>query len=271
MEPAPSVRELPSTALKQCCAASYESEAARLLLGDSLHPGGAKLTEHLGRILNITPRTRVLDVAAGKGMSAITLAETFGCPVVGVDYGQKNVDDANQHARDRGLEKGVSFRLGDAERLPFPDESFDVVICECAFCLFPNKQAAALEVKRVLGAGGLVGMSDLVRSGTLAPELEGLLPWIACIADAQPLASYVALLSAAQLEVRATEAHDEALVEFVNQIRTRLLMAEVMVGLNKAVIPGFDFETAKNLAKHVLEAIKQGRLGYAIVTASKPI
>jgi arsenite methyltransferase len=63
----------PST-VKQCCAAAYDSDAAKMLLGDSFHPGGTKLTERLGRILNLSPRTRVLDVAAGRGASAIFLA-----------------------------------------------------------------------------------------------------------------------------------------------------------------------------------------------------
>jgi hypothetical protein len=55
----------------------------------------------------------------------------------------------------------------------------------------------------------------------------------------------------------------------VNQIRTRLLAAEVMVGLKKLALPGFDFEAAKTIAKHALQAIAAGRLGYAIVTASR--
>jgi ubiquinone/menaquinone biosynthesis C-methylase UbiE len=181
------------------------------------------------------------------------------------------MDEANRHAKDRGLGERVSFQRGDAERLPFRDESFDVVICACAFCMLPNKQAAANEFRRVLSAGGQVGISDLTRSGTLAPELDGLLSWTACIADAQPLTTYLALLSAAELEVRVTEEHNIALIELADQMRTRLLAAEVMVGLKKIALPGFNFEVAKNIAKHALEAIKQGRLGYAIVTASKPI
>ena len=66
-----------------------------------------------------------------------------------------------------------------------------------------------------------------------------------------------------------TEEHDAALAELVNQVRTRLLAAEVLVGLKKLALPGFDFEDARNIAKHALEAITQGRLGYAIVAASR--
>ena len=66
-----------------------------------------------------------------------------------------------------------------------------------------------------------------------------------------------------------TEEHDSELIELVNQMRLRLLAADVMVGLKKIALPGFDFEAAREVAKHALQAIKEGRLGYAIVTASK--
>jgi hypothetical protein len=67
----------------------------------------------------------------------------------------------------------------------------------------------------------------------------------------------------------ATEEHNDALVDFVNQIRTRLLVTEVMMGLNKLALPGFDIATAKDFTLHALAAIRAGTLGYAILTATK--
>jgi ubiquinone/menaquinone biosynthesis C-methylase UbiE len=261
--------DLDPATVKQCCAAAYDSDLARILLGGSFHPGGLKLTERLGEILELTPQSRLLDVAAGTGASAMFLAERFGCEVVGIDYSRKNVEAGNEAARANGPDIKVTFQWADAEALPFPDASFDAVICECALCTFPDKQAAAREFNRVLHPSGRVGLSDLARDGILAPELEGLMSWIACIADAQPLPEYVALLSNAAFTIGVTERHDGALAEFVNQVRTRFLAAEVMVGLQKLVLPGFDFEAAKIIARHALAAIRQGNLGYAIIAASK--
>jgi len=263
------LREAAPIAIKQCCAGLYESDAARLLLGDSFHPGGAKLTEHLGQTLNLTPRSRVLDVAAGKGTSAFHLARQFRCEVVGIDYGGKSVDEAAQAAKEMGLHERVSFHRADAELLPFADHSFDAVICECAFCTFPNKPAAANEFARVLRVGGRVGLSDLTRNGVLGPDLDGLLSWVACIADARPAATYAELLSTSGLKVSVIEEHDAALREFVEQVRLRLLAADIMVGLKKLALPGFDLESAKHLLKKALQAITEGQLGYAIVVASK--
>ena len=131
-----------STELKSCCAAIYQSDFARMLLGDSFHPGGQRLTARLGEHLGLGPGVRVLDVASGKGESAIFLAQRFGCQVVGVDFGPQNVLEANSLAQAQAANL-VSFVEGDAEHLDFPDASFDAVICECAYCTFPDKRAAA--------------------------------------------------------------------------------------------------------------------------------
>jgi arsenite methyltransferase len=258
-----------SKSVKQCCAQLYESDLAKILLGDSLHPGGLKLTERLGELLQLTSESGVLDVASGKGTTALLLAERFGCEVVGVDYSGHNVADASQLASTKGLSSLVQFERGDAEALPVPDKSFDAVICECAFCTFPNKSEAAAEFARVLRPGGRVGLSDLTRDPVLPKELDGLLAWIACIADAQPVAGYVEYLRAAHFEMEKVEFHDAALTEMVQQIGMKLISAEVIIGLKKLVLPGIDFKSARQMAQNALTAIQLGQLGYAVLIAVK--
>jgi ubiquinone/menaquinone biosynthesis C-methylase UbiE len=258
-----------SKSVKQCCAQLYESDLAKILLGDSFHPGGLRLTERLGELLRLTPESRVLDVASGTGTSAFFLAERFGCHVVGIDYSSQNIAQANELAKTKGLAFCIRFERGDAERLPYPTAAFDAVLCECAFCTFPDKFAAAREFARVLRPKGQVGLSDLTRGPLLPKELDSLLAWIACIADAQSVESYAACLRGADLEVENVELHDDALTEMVQQIRTKLFGAEIMVGLKKLNLPGVDFSPAKQVVKSALAAIRQGQLGYSIITASK--
>jgi ubiquinone/menaquinone biosynthesis C-methylase UbiE len=255
--------------LKQCCAKLYESDLARVLLGDSFHPGGLKLTERVGSLLHLRPESHVLDVASGKGTTAFFLAERFGCHVVGIDYSGQNIADANQLASAKGLSSLVRFERGDAEGLRFPDNSFDAVICECAYCTFPNKADAAREFARVLHSGGRVGLSDLTRGPALPKELDSLLAWIACVADAQPVDTYADYLRSAAFELEKVEVHDEALTEMVQQIRMKLLSAEVLVGLKKLALPSVDFKSAKQMAQSTLSAIQQGQLGYAVLIAVK--
>ena len=110
--------------IKNCCANLYESDWANLLLGDSFHPGGLALTQRLGELLNLQAGQRVLDVAAGKGTSAIFLAQHFNCQVVGIDYGQGTIAEARAKAEKAGVADLVRFEQGDAERLQFDNDTF---------------------------------------------------------------------------------------------------------------------------------------------------
>ena len=255
--------------VKSCCATLYESDIARMLLGDSFHPGGLTLTKRLGELLGLKPGMRVLDVASGKGESAIYLAQTFGCEVTGLDFGPVNVEQATARAKEANVDS-VHFEIGDAEKLPFADATFDAVICECAFCTFPNKTTAAVEFARILKPGGKVGLSDLTRAHELPKELKGLLAWVACIADALPVMEYTAHLEAAGMHDIHIEPHDEALEEMVRDIQGKLLGAELMSKLKKFDLGGINFAEAKAMARAASDAVRTKKLGYAILTAQRP-
>ncbi len=255
--------------LKACCANLYESDWTRLLLGDSFHPGGLALTERLGTLLDLGPHARVLDVASGKGTSAIHIAQRFGCEVVGVDFSARSVEDAIVASVNAGASDRVRFKHGDAESLPFAEAEFDALVCECSFCTFPDKHTAASEFARVLKPGGRVGLSDLARSGPLPKELDSLLAWVACLADAQPVDEYAAYLRRAGFTDIRVEPHNHALSELVNTIRSKLLGAELLVNLGKLHLPNADFEQAKALARAAANAVRADNLGYALIVAAK--
>jgi arsenite methyltransferase len=259
------------TEVKACCANVYQSDWARLLLGDSFHPGGLELTEHLGTLLELGPGRSVLDVASGQGASAIRLAQRFGCTVLGIEYGGQAVQQATERAAARGVAHLVSFRQGDAEHLPVPGGSIDAVICECAFCTFPNKACAAAEFQRVLKPGGQVGLSDVTRTGEVPADLQGLLAWISCIADAQSVEHYMRYLTTADLVVKLVERCDETLAELAHEIQGKLLGVEMLARLKKIELPGtINFEQAKALAKSATAAIRAGKFGYAVIVATRP-
>jgi arsenite methyltransferase len=253
--------------VKTCCATLYESDFARMLLGDSFHPGGLRLTERLGVKLALGTGMRILDVASGTGETAIFLARRFGCEVTGIDLGPENVLQASARAAETGVGHLVRFEPGDAEGLGFPNATFDAVLCECAFCTFPEKRQAAAEFARVLRPGGQVGLSDLTRLAELPEELQGLLAWVACIADARPVQEYAGYLESAGFRNVDVETHDEALAEMVRNIQGKLLATELMSKLQKVPLEGIDFAKAKRLAVAATEAVRAGKLGYALVIA----
>ena len=264
------VEDLHDDTIKTCCAAVYQSDWIRLLIGDSLHPGGLVLTERLGLLTELGPDHKILDVASGTGATAFFLAQQFGCQVVGLEYGDDAVIRANAAAQEHGLADKVRFEQGDAEKLPFAGGSFDVVICECAFCTFPNKSVAASEFARVLAPGGRLGLSDITLSGQLPQQLEGLMAWVACIADAKPVDRYIDYLESAGLRISEVERHDQALIQTVRDIQARLFTIELLIKLKKIDPTGVDFEKAKEYIQITDETIRQGILGYAILVAERP-
>lgn len=258
-----------SDQIKSCCAALYGSEWVRLLLGTSFHPGGLPLTRRLGELLGIVRDEQLLDVAAGAGSSAIYLAQQFGCRVTGIDFSQENVRAANERAQDAGLESRVRFLQGDAERLELEDGTFDVVVCECAFCTFPDKGSAAAELARVLRSGGRLGLADLTRSGELPVEMKTLLAWIACLGDARPVAEYSDYLRKAGFEEPVLENHDQALREMVRSVRSKLLGAELMARVGTIRLPLAHVEEAQRLARAAAATIDGGKLGYSLMVATR--
>ena len=77
------------------------------------------------------------------------------------------------------------------------------------------------------------------------------------------------LPASAAFELQTVELHDAALIEMVQQIRIKLLSAEVLVGLKRLALPGVDITSAKRTAQSALTAIQQGQLGYAVLIAAK--
>lgn len=257
-----------SDAIKACCAAAYGFDLVELLLGDSYHPGGAALTRRLADVLELRPDELVLDVASGIGTTALLLAAEREARVLGVDLGQTQIDRARARASESGLDSRTQFEVGDAERLPVGSGAFDVVVCECALCTFPDKEAAVAELARALRPGGRVGITDVwLDPDRLDQELRGLAGRVACFADARPIEDVVALVDAAGLVVTGVERHDQALAEVIGRVVDRLRVARLM---DVPALSHFDIGHGIELARRAAKAVDEGNAGYMLISATSP-
>jgi ubiquinone/menaquinone biosynthesis C-methylase UbiE len=111
--------------------------------------------EQLIESLDVHSTDRVLDVATGSGNAALAAARR-SCEVVGIDY----VPSLLERARERAIAEGVQaqFEDGDAEEIPFEDDSFDVVTSVFGSMFAPNQEAAASELARVTRPEGKIGL-----------------------------------------------------------------------------------------------------------------
>src|SRR5215213_2915069 len=112
--------------------------------------------------LNLKPGMKVLDVACGTGNLALPAART-GTIVTGVDIAPNLLDQARENARREGLT--IQFDEGDAEAVPYDDDSFDAVVTMFGAMFAPRPELAAAELKRVCGPGGFIAMANWTPTG----------------------------------------------------------------------------------------------------------
>ena len=126
--------------------------------------GIADSIEHAVLRLNPKPGEKILDLATGTGWTSRLLARR-GAIVTGVDIAQGLLDAAERNARNERLL--VSYRQGDAEQLPFDDESFDAIASTCGVMFASRPEAAASEMARVIKPGGRFAITTWTNDGNL--------------------------------------------------------------------------------------------------------
>ena len=132
-----------------------------------------------GRVVALAPQ-RVLELAAGTGVVTRQLALRLPpeTTIVATDLNQPMLDEAARV----GTVRPVEWRQADAMQLPFPDESFDAVVCQFGVMFFPDKAKAFAEARRVLRPGGhlLFNVWDRIEANdfisTVCGALDELFP-----------------------------------------------------------------------------------------------
>jgi ubiquinone/menaquinone biosynthesis C-methylase UbiE len=137
---------------------------------EALHPGGFALTKRTAELAGLKPGVKVLDVSSGRGTQSIYYAQEFGVEVVGLDIAEEMVSTATEKAKMAGVDNLVSFKLGDSQDLPFEDNSFDVVINECAVGIPDDSQKVLNEMVRVAKPGAAVVIHESTWREKLSDE-----------------------------------------------------------------------------------------------------
>jgi ubiquinone/menaquinone biosynthesis C-methylase UbiE len=118
--------------------------------------------EGLCETMNLYQDGRVLDVAVGNGHASMAAARRW-CDVTSTDFAPDLADRSRRRAEAENL--GVRFVEGDAEDLPFADQSFDAVVSTFGAMFAADQDRAASEMIRVCRRGGSVGLTNWTHDG----------------------------------------------------------------------------------------------------------
>ena len=140
------------------------------LWGDVLFQGFAESALRMG-----VTEGRVLDVGCGPGRISVRLAKLNPrFKIDGIDLSKNMLRLAVQTAAREGVARNTNFTLGDAKQIPFPDKTFDLVMCHNFLHQLPEPLTAVKEIKRVVKENGAILIRDVRRLSSVALSL--LLP-----------------------------------------------------------------------------------------------
>ena len=250
-----------------CCANFYEQDWVQELLGESFHPGGKALSARLVHSLGLPRDARVLDAACGIGTTTRIMSQHFGLQATGVDLSRTNTNKATELAK--ALSGSTHFVCGPVDSLPFADEAFDAVVCECAVSTFANQPEVLAEFRRVLKPGGVLGISDMAVEGQLPTDIATqIAPWT-CLAEAHSVHGYQRLFLDAGFSIVGYADESASLRELIGDLKRKLLAA----GLGKALgaINGVELSLgeARRMLASAKELIENGTVQYCRMLLSK--
>jgi ubiquinone/menaquinone biosynthesis C-methylase UbiE len=141
------------------------------------------IAELLVEAADVRAGQRVLDVASGQGNAALAAARRFA-DATGVDYATNLLAQGRERAAAEHLP--VTFTEGDAERLPFPDASFDLVLSTVGVMFAPDQQRAADELARVTVPGGKIALASWTPNGMVGQMFKTVSAWAPPPAGVRP-------------------------------------------------------------------------------------
>jgi SAM-dependent methyltransferase len=124
------------------------------------------------RLVDLGPTDHVLDVGCGSGGPAMFLGREVGCHVTGIDFNESGIRAGLALVKQAGMADQIDFRQADVrERMPFPDQAFDVIVCLDVICHVFDRCSLFQEWSRVLRPGGRLLYTDpVVVTGLVSKE-----------------------------------------------------------------------------------------------------
>lgn len=140
--------------------------------GITKHMGGQRATRELVELCHIDRNKSLLVIGCGIGSSLVYIARQFGCRITAVDISEGMIARAEERIKKHGLDEKIVFKVADAQKMPFENNTFDSAICESVTAFIADKQKGLREYARVTKPGGYVGINEVTWIKEPTPDLE---------------------------------------------------------------------------------------------------
>lgn len=233
---------------------------------DEFHIGGRRASEEFLGQLGLSAQSHVLDVGCGLGGAARFVASRYGSRVTGIDLTSEYVETGNTLCKWVGLDKRISLQEGSALAMPFPVAQFDGAYMLHVGMNIEDKEKLAAEVARVLRAGSLFGIYDVMR--TAPGDLAYPVPW-AVTADLSAVAEperYKKALEGAGFAVTAERNRRDFALAFFADLRAKTAAAGGPPPLGLHILMGM---STPEKVQNMIDNISKGRIAPVELIARK--
>ncbi len=227
------------------------------------------LLERLGGAIGLSAESEVLDVACGMGTQDHFLVSRFGCrSIEAVDLTPKHIEIA----RARCVAPTINFRVGDACRLGFPDDTFTHVMAVEGIVHFNTRETFFREALRVLRPGGRLGVSDFFLGREPRSRVERLLlrwgtaAWHVPVENSVTVAAYRAALERAGFGDIAIEVVSDQVIPGYFAEQSRPEVRRQVRAIRGAVVG----RAGVVIDRLMFSLYRWGLIGYLIASARKP-
>jgi len=234
----------------------YESSPMQEATGETLRPGGFKLTDQAVNFCALSEKTRVLDLGCGMGATVSYLYKNQAINVVGIDPSKKLLNIA------KAKNPFATFISGSGDALPFEKESFECVLSECTLSLMNDLHVSLSEVYRVLEKGGWFVINDVyAKNPETLKEMDNF-AITSCMRGMHDLPALQEALETMGFEIMLLEDCSHLLKELM----VKIIFSHGSMGVfwSKTIE-----DEAPQTCCHFEQNIKQCKPGYFILIAKK--
>jgi ubiquinone/menaquinone biosynthesis C-methylase UbiE len=150
----------------------------------ALGSGPEDIKELIQKYIKVSPNTKILDLACGKGAISVELAKTFACKIKGIDIISEFIEYAQKKAKEYSVDELCEFTVEDINQSVMYEKGYDIVILSDVGDVLGISVEAILKLKSIVSSGGYILIADAYGKVSSGPDYPLREDWIKLFHDA---------------------------------------------------------------------------------------